>query len=185
MTFFDYSEKVKPADEFGIRDDEKGKEERRNLELSNNPESPILSIPIKELPAFIDYNNKKEWNAVVQSDNRNDFNFIAVDNNIPYNDKDGNENSRCDSIIYTEQTIVFIELKNQEKKWFEESINQLKMTIDHFDKTDGLNKFKFKKAYACNKIHPYFNYQFKNRIQQFFRETGVSLHPEMIIKNVR
>ena len=79
--------------------------------------------------------------------------FIAVDNNIPYYDTDGNEMSHCDAMIYTKQTLIFIELKNQAKDWISESIEQLKSTIKHFDETDGLDKFRFKKAYACNKAH--------------------------------
>ena len=185
MTFFDYSEKVNPVDEFGIRDDEKGKEELKSKVLAENPKSSIASIPVKELPAFIDYDNKKEWNAVIESLGRNDFNFIAIDNNIPYYDKNGNEKNRCDAIIWTESTIVFIELKNQQKDWFEEAVFQLKSTINFFDEVDGLEKFKFKKAYACNKAHPYFNYQFKDRMQKFFRDTGVSLHPEMKICKIK
>ena len=88
-------------------------------------------------------------------------------------------------MLLTENTVIFIELKNQAKEWLETAIDQLKSTISHFDDTDGLDRFKFKKAYICNKAHPNFNYQYKIRIQQFFKETGVSLHPEMVIKNVK
>lgn len=185
MTFFDYAEKVKVVQEFGIRDDEVGKEELKHLLLSRNHEDPIAAIPVKELPAFIDYDNKKQWNAVVLSENIPNFNFIPVDNKIPYFDKNGNEKRRCDAIIYTKQTVVFIELKDQAKDWFDDAVEQLKSTIEHFNSVDGLYKFKFKKAYACNKIHPCFNYHFKSRMQQFFRETGISLHSETVIKNVR
>ena len=87
MTFFDYSEKVKSANEFGIRDDDKGKEELKDSILAENPESLLATIPVKELPAFIDYDNKEDWNAIIESCGRSDFNFIAVDNNIPYYDK--------------------------------------------------------------------------------------------------
>lgn len=185
MSFFDYSKKVKPVNEFGIRDDEKGKEELKSKIIAKNPESSVATIPIKELPAFIDYDNKKEWNAVIESVGRNDFNFIAVDNNIPYYDKNGNEKNRCDAIIWTRNTIVFIELKDQDKDWFEESMVQLKSTIKFFDEEDGIKKFKYKKAYACNKSHPYFNYHFKERMQKFFQETRVSLHPEMVIREIK
>jgi len=185
MTFFDYSEKVNPVDEFGIRDDENGKEKLKASILAENPESPFSAIPVKELPAFIDYDNKKDWNAIIESSGRSDFNFIAVDNNIPYYDKNGNEKNRCDAMIWTENTVVFIELKDKAKDWLDDAIVQLKSTIELFEETDGLDKFKFKKAYACNKSRPSFNHQFKDRMQQFFRDTRVSLHPEMVIKNVK
>ena len=185
MTFFDYSEKVKHVMEFGIRDDEEGKEEIKALLLVKDPSTPIAAIPAKELPAFLDYKNKKDWNAIVVSENRSDFNFIAVDNNIPYNDKYGNEKSRCDAMVYTGKTVVFIELKDQTKDWFEDAVAQLKSTINHFDDVEGLNKFQFKKAYACNKAHPHFNYHHKERMQQFFKKTGVILHSEIVIKNIK
>ena len=185
MTFFDYSEKVMPVDEFGIRDDLKGKEELKSRQLSENPESQIIEIPVGELPAFIDYVSKQDWNAVIESYGRADLNFIAVDNNIPYYDKNGNEKNRCDAMLWTDKTVVFIELKDKSKDWLEDAIVQLKSTIEFFDKVDGLGKFKYKKAYACNKMHPCFNYQFKDRIQQFFRDTRVSLHTEMVIKNIK
>lgn len=185
MTFFDYSENINPVKEFGIRDDEAGKEKLKADVLAKNPCDEIASIPAKELSAFIDYENKEEWNAVVESDCRNDFNFIAVDNNIPYYDAKGNEEKRCDAMIFTDSTVIFIELKDQAKDWFEGAVEQLKSTIAHFSDCNGLESFKFKKAYICNKAHPYFNCQYKDRIQRFFKETGVSLRTEKLIKNVR
>ena len=49
MTFFDYSEKVQPVMEFGIRDDEEGKEKIKALLLAKDPSTPIAAIPAKEL----------------------------------------------------------------------------------------------------------------------------------------
>ncbi len=163
MTFFDYSETVEIVPEFGICD--------------NKTE--------KEKPAFLLYDNKEAWNAVVVSENKTDFNFIAVDNNIPYSDKKGNEKKRCDAMLWTSNSVVFIELKDQARDWLDKAIEQLKSTIEYFDNVDGLNKFKFKKAYVCNKARPFFNYQFKDRIQQFYNETGVNLRTEVLIKNIK
>ena len=116
MSFFEYSVPVNKSVEFGIRE--------------NKTE--------KEQPAYIDYNNRELWDAVVESNNRTDFRFIAVDNNIPYNDKIGNEKKRCDAMLYTEQTVIFIELKNQEKDWLNEAIGQLKSTIEHFKNEENI-----------------------------------------------
>lgn len=68
MTFLDYSEKVKPVQDFGIRDDAEGKEQNKAAILATTPSDSIASIPTKELPAFLDYENKKDWNAIVLSD---------------------------------------------------------------------------------------------------------------------
>ncbi|MCR5291238.1 MAG: hypothetical protein K6E51_14720 [Treponema sp.] len=185
MSFFDYAEKVKPVQIFGIRDDEEGKERIKSVILAKNPSDSIAAIPAKKLPAFLDYENKNDWNSIILSDGRTDINFIAVDNRIQYCDKHGDEKKRCDAMIYTEQTVVFIELKNQMKDWFDDAVEQLKSTIDHFDDVDGLDKFRFKKAYACNKQHPIFNYHYKERMQKFYKDTGVTLRPEMVIKNIK
>ena len=50
---------------------------------------------------------------------------------------------------------------------------------------ENIMNFKYRKAYACNKSHPNFNCQFKSRIQKFYRETGVLLRSERIIKNIK
>lgn len=88
-------------------------------------------------------------------------------------------------LVWTPESVVFIELKDQARDWLDKAIEQLKSTIEHFDNVDGLNSFKFKKAYACNKARPFFNYQFKDRIQQFYNETGVNLRTEVLIKNIK
>ncbi|MBP5442038.1 MAG: hypothetical protein J6Y60_02250 [Treponema sp.] len=181
----DYEEEVKTVREFGIRDDEEGKEQDKAPFLANNPSNPIAEIPAKEFPAFWDYENKKDWNAIVLSEERNDFKFIPVDNKVPNIDPKGNEKSRCDAMIYTAKTVVFIELKNQMQDWFDDAVEQLKSTIEYFDDVDGLARFRFRKAYVCNKKHPYFNYHYKERMQKFYRETGVTLRPEMVIKDIK
>ena len=183
MTFFDYSCHVKASERFGIRDDEDGKQ--KILDSVGNSSESQCPKTAKELPAFVDYDEPEKWNAIVESNYRKDFNFIPVDNCVPYNDECGNERSRCDAIVWTEHTVIFVELKDQARNWFEDAVDQLKSTISHFKNAENIDEFKFKRAYICNKSHPSFNYQFKIRMQQFFRETGVSLHPEILIKNVR
>ncbi len=163
MSFFDYSVSVDKSDEFGICEDKTA----------------------KELPAYIDYDNEDLWDAVVETHGLVDLNFIAVDNNIPYNDEKGNERKRCDAILYTEQTVVFIELKNQDRNWLNEAIGQLKSTIEHFKNEEDITKFKYRKSYACNKSHPHFNYQFKDRIQKFSKETRIILRTERVIKDIK
>ena len=185
MTFFDYSMPVRPVDEFGIRDDTEGKKNLRKSHLSEEPADQKQMLPAEELPAFIDYTCKEKWNAVVESYGREDFNFIPVDNNIPYLDENGNEKSRCDAIIFTERTIVFIELKDKDRNWLTDAIAQLKSTIGHFMEEEDISRFKYKKAYACNRSHPYFNYQFKDCMQRFYRETGIPLRPMMVIRNIK
>lgn len=61
VDFFAYSQSVNAVPEFGICDDAG-----------------------KEQPAYVDYDisRQEDWGAVVQSENSQDYSFIAVDNNI-------------------------------------------------------------------------------------------------------
>ena len=142
MSFFDYSESVNSVERFGIRDDEEGKQLLINKELEENYQGQKAK-QAKEMPAFVDYTEKSLWNAEILSDNRNDFNFIAVDNQIPYFDKDGNQKTLCDAIVWTPNTIIFIELKTNDKSWCSKAIDQLESTIEFFKSCEDINKFKY------------------------------------------
>lgn len=184
MSFFDYSESVNSVERFGIRDDEEGKQPLINKELEENYQGQKAK-QAKEMPAFVDYTEKSLWNAEILSDNRNDFNFIAVDNQIPYFDKDGNQKTLCDAIVWTPNTIIFIELKTNDKSWCSKAIVQLESTIEFFKSCEDINKFKYKKAYACNSQHPKFNHQYSNRMQKFVKKNGVVFRPEKEIKGIK
>lgn len=40
-------------------------------------------------------------------------------------------------MVWTLESIVFIELKEQSRDWLDKAIEQLKSTIEHFDTVDG------------------------------------------------
>ena len=185
MTFFDYSEKINAVEKFGIRDDEEGKIVLKQHQAQDGSCKEDLSTPAKELPAFIDYSEEEKWNAVVISGNREDYNFIPVDKNIPYLREEEKGVKRCDAIIWTPRTIIFIELKDQREKWLNDAILQIKATIELFERVDDITYFKYKKAYVCNKARPYFNYQFSEIMQKFHQETGVTLNPQKTIIGIR
>jgi len=164
VDFFAYSQKVNAVPEFGICDDAG-----------------------KEQPAYIDYDisRQEDWGGVVQSENSQDYSFIAVDNNIiiqkPDNEKQ--EESRCDAMLHTKKTIAFIELKDKRKTKAGDAAKQLKKTIEVFKENHDIMQFENKKAYVCNKAHPHMNVTSNSLCDQFLKDTGVTLHVARTIKS--
>ena len=156
MSFFDYSESVNSVERFGIRDDEEGKQLLINKGSVENYQGQKAK-QAKEMPAFVDYTEKSLWNAEILSDNRNDFNFVAVDKQVSCFDR----------------------------AWCTKAIDQLESTIEFFKSCEDINKFKYKKAYACNSHHPKFNHQYSDRMQKFVKKNGVVLRPEKEIKGIK
>lgn len=164
VDFFAYSQKVDAVSEFGICDDAG-----------------------KERPAYVDYDvsRQEDWGAVVQSENSNDYSFIAVDNNIviPKPDNENQEESRCDAMLYTNKTIAFVELKDKNRTRAGEAAKQLKATIKVFKDNHNIEDFENKAAYVCNKAHPHMNVISSALCSSFLEETGVTLHVSRTIKH--
>ena len=151
VDFYQYAEPVKPALEFGLvdPDDTEGKK-----------------------PAFVSYDHKNTWNATVICNNRTDYSFIAVDNNIPLTQKiNGRQEtaSTCDAMIYTPKTICFVELKADKKgqDWLSHAVEQLTNTIIFFE--EELERYENKRAYICNTRRPFTPSSHKI-VQQKFRQ---------------
>lgn len=164
IDFFAYNQKVDAVPKFGICDDAG-----------------------KEKPAYIDYDilRSENWGALVQSENSQDYSFIAVDNNIPI-PKPNNENqeeSRCDAMLHTNKTIAFIELKDKRKTKAGEAAKQLKSTINTFKENHNIEDFANKEAYICNRAHPNMNITSNSLCDRFFEETGVTLRISRTIKH--
>ena len=98
VNFYDYATTVNQVKEFGLvdPDDKEGKK-----------------------PAFVSYDKTTDkWNAKVECNNRTDYSFIAVDNNVPLTVKNNGKDetaSSCDAMLYTPKTVCFIELKADKK----------------------------------------------------------------------
>jgi len=67
-------------------------------------------------PAFIDFVNKSQWNAlVINSAPPQEIIFVAIDNCIEIRRKNGEMDNRCDCLLTYPENIIFIELKNKEE----------------------------------------------------------------------
>ena len=140
-------------------------------------------------PAYIDEQNGAKWIAIVENDELKEVHFIAIDNCIEiWRDEEKKEmDNRCDGMLWYENTIVFVELKERESKkntndWVKDGEKQLKRTIEYFEKTEQSNKFTEKRAYIANKTHPRLKESQLQRMKNVQEKTGYTLRRENRIK---
>lgn len=133
-------------------------------------------------PAFIDIANQNIWIAKVINDPAIDVILIAVDNCIPILRVDGSMDRRCDAILIYPDNIIFLELKDQEKNWITDAVEQIETTIINFMNNHNIAVFRRKRAFAANKNHPNFRFSYLERYQKFYKEYGVRLNIEATIK---
>jgi hypothetical protein len=140
---------------------------------------PVLEFGIcdncDKTPAFVSTNKNDKWIAHAACNNRSDYSFIAVDNKIPVPGKNGGMEKRCDAMLYTKETVCFIELKEQKEKWLTHAVEQLEATITTFNENYDITSFRFRRAYACNRRRPNFAVSFKNRQKKFYDDNHVVL----------
>lgn len=153
IDFNKYEQNVSPCKEFGLYDTG------------------------ENFPAILDYDNPKNWEATVECNNRKDYKFIAVDSvkELLEYKKHNPKTDTCDAILHSQKTLCFVELKNQDKSWFQKSINQLKETIVLYKNNHGTDAYKFRRAQAVNKTHPNFHTSMKNEMHEFWQKTAFTL----------
>ncbi|GHV11206.1 hypothetical protein AGMMS49938_01490 [Fibrobacterales bacterium] len=166
MNFFDkkYQEPITTDKEFGVCDDENGK------------------------IAYTDRRDKSKWIATITNGKSFKLIFTAIDKGV-MKDTEFTNKPRCEGMIIstTKEHIYFLELKVQ-KKGGAISIakKQLKSTIEIFNKIhpEILLEYKSRKAFICNKKHPYFK-KIENSEQKEFWElykVRLDINTEIIFK---
>lgn len=127
VDFFSYAEAVPTQKEFAICDDHDG------------------------LPVKIEHVGDSIHQVIVISNNRDDYSFIPIDHNILLKRIDGSDDKICDAMLFTKDTLCFIEIKSwREGSWISKACKQIVATIGHFNTIHSLDKHKFKDAYICN-----------------------------------
>lgn len=120
-------------------------------------------------PAYVTTDNSIPWGATVLNHSGKALNFTAVDNCVEIIGDNGAMSSRCDAMLTNDCNLIFIELKDERKKWLPHAIEQLQATIDSFAANNDISRYQVKRAFACNKRHPYFsvsNKELKLRFSQ-------------------
>lgn len=131
--------------------------------------------------AYVAATTPPEWVATVLNPQRVAVTFTAIDKCVI---KDGDEQGRgrCDGMLTTDRHLYLVELKNQRNAWQSGAIEQLRSTL-HFlvQEALDLDRFRYRKAFACNRKHPAFAVIDNETKKAFFNEFGFRLHIEASI----
>jgi len=136
--------------------------------------------------AYSDDSNPDDWVATVKNNNLNEVTFTPIDNCLKLLKPDSKDKeSTCDGMLTFENSIYLVELKvKRPGGWLSDAIQQLRNTITLINKNQEIN-FKYKKAFACNRKHPYFTTIDNELSKRFFEETGgfrIDAQAEIVIK---
>ena len=136
----------------------------------------------KGAKAYSNTGDSTKWVATVKNDNKKLLIFTAVDKCI-IKDNEQRGRGRCDGLLTSDEHIFFVELKDQAKDWITDSIEQLESTIQFFIESHNINKYKHKKAFACNKQHNHFQEIDNEFNRSFFRKykVRIDLQAEIIV----
>ena len=107
--------------------------------------------------AYTDIENEDTWIAKVKNSDQLNTVFTPIDNClIIFKDGTKDKESTCDGMLTFQNSLFLIELKNQRANWITKAKAQLINTIRLLSEHHDIFEFRYKKAYACNKKHPYF-----------------------------
>lgn len=102
-------------------------------------------------PVRIEHVGDSNHQVVVLSNNRDDYFFIPVDHNISLKRADGNNDKICDAMLYTKNSLCFIEIKCwRVGGWITAAAEQISCTIGHFEESHADDAHRYRDAYICN-----------------------------------
>lgn len=124
--------------------------------------------------AYTDTSDLEKWVATVKNDRNKVLVFTAVDKCV-IKDSEHKGRGRCDGLLTSDEHIYFIELKDQDKGWASDAIDQLESTIQFFIDNHDIDIYRHKKAFACNKRRKHFQ-EIDNEFNlKFFRKYKVRI----------
>lgn len=126
-------------------------------------------------PAEISLSHPEKWIAIIDNSSSKIITFTAIDDCIEILREDGNKESRCDCMLTYDNDIDFIELKEVRSSWISGGIDQLKTTINLFSVDNDIKKYRRRRAFLANRLHPQFQHSRKEDMQRFKDETKVRL----------
>lgn len=126
--------------------------------------------------AYVAITTPPEWVATVVNEQQVPVTFTAIDKCVI---EDGEEEGRgrCDGMLTTDRHLYLVELKNQRTAWQSGATEQLRSTLRFLQREAvDLGRFRYRKAYACNRRHPRFAVLDNETKKGFFTEFGFRLH---------
>ena len=132
--------------------------------------------------AYPDTANPEAWIGEVRNDNHLEIVFTAVDKCVLH-DNEHSGRGRCDCMLTTTHHLYLVELNTAPKQWLTDSQQQLLSTIDFLLEAHDINRFKKRKAFACNKRHKVFAEVDNETNLALFRRTGfrIDIQAEIIV----
>lgn len=134
--------------------------------------------------AYTNATDEDQWIAIVINDYNFAISFTAIYNCIlVYKEGTKDKESTCDGMLTFSDSLYLVELKNKGTGgWLPYSKGQLENTIKLLCASHNINEYRFKKAYACNKKHPYFTVIDAAERKAFFKRTnGFRLDAQRVI----
>jgi hypothetical protein len=150
-----------------------------------------LTITNKEFGLCDDQNSTKaytniddplKWIATVKNAQNKPLVFTAIDKCI-IKDNEETGRGRCDGMLTSSEHIYFVELKDVKPPWITGAIEQLESTIQFFIVNHDINRYRHKKAFACNKKRSHFHEIDNESNLNFFRtyRVRIDVQAEIII----
>ncbi|PPV34642.1 hypothetical protein [Ectopseudomonas oleovorans] len=123
--------------------------------------------------AYVDTATPTEWVATVENPSQQAVTFTAIDKCV-IKDAEEPERGRCDAMLTTEDQLYLVELKDKKADWRPHAIAQLESTILFIRQHHlaDMDRFRHKKAFACNRRHPSFAVVDHELKRRFFQNYG-------------
>jgi hypothetical protein len=144
-------------------------------------ETDDFSIDDKQPAIIVPF---KKGIADVENPNNRSIYFIPLDKNIECLRSDGNMESQCDALLIClrpqdKVDFYFVELKDIRTPgthWISSGSEQLKTTINTFERTYDLSCLAKRMAFLANKKHPAYHFSHIELMEKFRSETGFRLN---------
>lgn len=122
--------------------------------------------------AYVDTTSRAKWIATVDNPSQQAVTFTAIDKCV-LQDGDELNRGRCDGMLTSDELLYLVELKEQQSSWQTHAVSQLLSTIEflHQYHPAELSRFRYKKAFACNRRHPAFAI-IQQEVKRRFRSYG-------------
>ena len=118
------------------------------------------------------------YDCLVINQYQKEIQFIPIDHNIYFFNKNGKQLSSCDGMLYNKdekyEFIIFIELKSglNIRNWRSDAKKQLLSTVKVFICNHDASKFTKKECYASNSVHQIIVRVRQNELNDFAEQTG-------------
>jgi hypothetical protein len=141
---------------------------------------PAACSALNNLPAYINFANSNNWIATILNPDAKEVTFVPIDNCevVLSPNSITNKQSTCDGALLFENTLFFIELKDQRSGWKADALAQLESTIKIFNANYPNTIYTRKKICACNKQHsrPHFEESDRDIRDHFFAKYKFRVH---------